>query len=233
MSFESRYLTGQYAAENPDFHVEDSSWKAEQIARMAEAHLLQPATVCEVGCGAGEILRQLQLRWPQVEHFYGYEFSPQGYALSLQRQNDKLTFFNDDLLQSGRRYDLMLCIDVFEHIPDYLDFLQRLRGHADHFIFHIPLDMNVQMVLRSTPQLYVREQVGHLHYFSKDTALATLRDTGYAVVDWRYTPGGIDRPRRLIAKLAKLPRQLLARVSQEYAARILGGYSLLVYARAR
>jgi hypothetical protein len=231
MSLESRYLTGQYAEENPTFHVEDSAWKAGHIGTMVEKHGVQPQTVCEVGCGAGEILRQLQLRWPQVDHLYGYEFSPQGYALCLQRQNERLTYFNDDLFTSQQHADLMLCIDVFEHIPDYLTFLQRLRAHGDHFIFHIPLDMNVQMVLRSAPQLYVREQVGHLHYFSKDTALATLRDGGYEIVDWVYTPNGIDRPKRTLAKLAKLPRQLFARISQEYTARVLGGYSLLVYAR--
>lgn len=231
MSFERRYLSGEYSTSHPSFHVEDSAWKAEQIAKMADAHGLRPKTVTEVGCGGGEILTQLQKRWPSVEHFYGYEISPQGYELCLQRQNDKLSFYNVDFFQSGSHYALLLLIDVFEHVADYLTFLQNLRNYADHFIFHIPLDMNVQMVMRSEPQLRVRQQVGHLHYFSKDTALATLYDTGYAVIDWFYTPTGVDRPKSTKAKFARLPRKIMAQFSLEYTARLLGGYSLLVYAR--
>jgi hypothetical protein len=64
----------------------------------------------------------------------------------------------------------------------------------------------------------------------KDTALATLRDTGYSVLDAVYTDGALDHPRSVKAKLATLPRKVLAKINQDFVARALGGYSLLVLA---
>ena len=64
------YQSGEYVEKNPTYHVEDSSWKAEQIVRMMKQNQLQPRTVCEVGCGAGEILRQLQTQLPADTEFY-------------------------------------------------------------------------------------------------------------------------------------------------------------------
>jgi 2-polyprenyl-3-methyl-5-hydroxy-6-metoxy-1,4-benzoquinol methylase len=227
----SIYETGEYVERNPTYHVEDSSWKATQILRLVEKHRLQPRTICEIGCGAGEILRQLQKQLPANTSLFGYEISPQAFALCQPRSNERLSFYCEDLLTAESPYfDLLLCIDVFEHVPDYLSFLQGVRGKARHKIFHIPLDMSAQWVLRGKPIMGERNQGGHLHYFMKDTALATLHDTGYRVIDWVYTAGAIDHPRSVKAKLASLPRRLLARINQDFVARALGGYSLLVLA---
>src|SRR5213075_586346 len=54
------YQSGEYLDKNPTYHVEDSAWKARQIFQMIEKNRVKPASVCEVGCGAGEILKQLQ-----------------------------------------------------------------------------------------------------------------------------------------------------------------------------
>ena len=56
----SRYNDGGYLSENPDWHVGDSPWKAQQIHKIIDRNKLSPRTICEVGCGAGEILRQLR-----------------------------------------------------------------------------------------------------------------------------------------------------------------------------
>jgi cyclopropane fatty-acyl-phospholipid synthase-like methyltransferase len=229
---ESIYETGEYVERNPTYHVEDSSWKATQILKMIEKHRLGPGTICEVGCGAGEILRQLQAQLPATTEFSGYEISPQAFALCQPRASERLKFHCEDLLTARSPYfDLLLCIDVFEHVPDYINFLNALREKAHYKIFHIPLDMSAQWVLRGRPILREREQAGHLHYFMKDTALSTLGDTGYEVIDWVYTGGAIDHPRSLKARLARLPRRVLASINQDFVARVLGGYSLLVLAK--
>ena len=229
---QSIYQTGAYLERNPTYHVEDSAWKADQILAMIKKHDLQPRSVCEVGCGAGEILKQLQEKLPANVQFYGYEISPQAFALCQQRENDRLRFFCRDLLtEPATSFDLLLCLDVFEHVEDYYGFLRGLREKARHKIFHIPLDLSVQWLWRTTPIMREREQAGHLHYFTKEIALATLQDAGYEVIDWFYTPGAIANPRSLKAKLASLPRRILSVVNQDLVVRILGGYSLLVLAR--
>jgi 2-polyprenyl-3-methyl-5-hydroxy-6-metoxy-1,4-benzoquinol methylase len=229
---EDIYQSGEYAQNNPTYHVEDSAWKAGQIFTMIRKHGLAPQTICEVGCGAGEILKRLQLLLPANCTFSGYEVSPQAFALCQQRENDRLHFFRQDLLAvDARRFDLLLCIDVIEHVENYLGFLRGLHPKAAQIMFHIPLDLSAQWVLRGRPILREREQAGHLHYFMKDTALATLQDSGYTIVDWSYTAGAIDHPRSIKARLATLPRKFLWMMSNDLAVRALGGYSLLVLAR--
>jgi cyclopropane fatty-acyl-phospholipid synthase-like methyltransferase len=226
------YHSGEYVEKNPTYHVEDSPWKAEQILKMMRKHSLQVRSVCEIGCGAGEILRQLQLQLPADIEFYGYEISPQAAELWAPRANERLHFYCGDLLATETAiFDLLLCIDVFEHVDNYMGFLRSLRPKADLKIFHIPLDMSVQWVLRRRPILKIREEVGHLHSFMKDTALATLHDTGYEILDWFYTADGLTNTLSIKAKLAKFPRQVLSAISPDATARILGGYSLLVLAR--
>lgn len=230
MNINSQYLDGEYTLKNPGFHVEDSPWKAEQILKGIQNFIGECKTIAEVGCGAGEILVQLSAKLPQSK-FYGFELSPQGYAMCKTREDERIFFSNENIFENQSKFDLMLCIDVFEHIEDYFTFLRSLSEKANLFVFHIPLDMNVQMVARSAPILGVRASVGHLHYFSKDTALATLAHCGFEVVDWFYTPNGVDRPKTLKAKFLQMPRKILQMISVELSARFLGGYSLLAVAK--
>ncbi len=81
-------------------------------------------------------------------------------------------------------------VDVFEHVEDYIGFLRKVARLARYGIFHIPLDISVQSILRDLP-MNNRRTAGHLHYFMKDTALATLDYAGLEILDWFYTPGGI------------------------------------------
>jgi 2-polyprenyl-3-methyl-5-hydroxy-6-metoxy-1,4-benzoquinol methylase len=229
------YTSGEYISLNPSYHVEDSPWKAQKILTMIAKHNLKPESIVEVGCGAGEILHQLQIQLPYETEFYGYDISSQAIELCRQRANSQLHCFCEDLLSKDiPPPDLLLCIDVFEHVEDCLGFLRALqRKQAKHTLFHIPLDMSVLSVMRSAPIISWRETLGHLHYFSKDTALATLQDTGYEIIDWTYTYGSIELdqpPRSLKGMAANIGRQIFNLANPDIAVRLLGGAALLVLA---
>jgi hypothetical protein len=231
----SMYQSGEYLDKNPRWHAADSPWKAAQILKMIRRQNLNPATVCEVGCGAGEILNRLHAELPATD-FFGYEVSPQAYEICSAKTKKRLQFRLGDLLETEERFDLLLCIDVFEHVPDYLSFLERLRGRANRFIFHIPLDLSALSLLRPARLMKTRYGVGHLHMFTAETALAVLKDTGYETLDSFFTAGGLElekNQKRLRTVLANLPRRVLGKFSPRLAARILGGYSLLVFAKPR
>lgn len=87
------YLSNEYSEKNASYHVEDSPWKARQILKMVRKHNLRPVLVSEIGCGAGEILRQLQPHFPKEALLTGYEISPQAFELCRHRENDRLRFF--------------------------------------------------------------------------------------------------------------------------------------------
>lgn len=227
------YTDGTYLEKNPSYGVEDSPWKAQQILGIIRKNNLNPRSICEIGCGAGEILSQLQSVLANNVRFQGYDISPQAIQLSQQRQNQNLSFACKDITQIEiKPFDLLLCIDVFEHIEDYLNFLRQLKPKSKYKIFHIPLDMSAQFVLRAEPILWMRANVGHIHYFMKDTALWALKDAGYNILDYCYTAEHVDRPKSFKARLLKLPRKILFAIAPNLTVRLLGGYSLLVLAES-
>ena len=230
---EDLYTSGSYLEMNPGWHVEESPWKAKQVLRMMARNKLTPGSICEVGCGVGEILKQLQERMDEGCRFWGYDISPQALAFAEKRANERLHFKLADLRQEETVFfDLLLVMDVIEHVEDYFSFLREIQPKSEYKIFHIPLDLSVQTILRRNGLLKVRRAYGHIHYFSKDIALQLLADSGYEVLDYFYTAGSLEMPSRELARnMLKLPRKLLFSVNQDLAARILGGFRLLILAR--
>jgi Methyltransferase domain len=230
--FMNVYTSGEYLEKNPTWHVEDSPWKAKQILKLMKRNHLSPKTICEVGCGAGEILRQLQMSMGPECEFYGYEISSQAFELCKSRQNEKLHFELKDIIkEKDVSFDIILLIDIIEHLEDYFTFLRQVKSKARYKILHIPLDLSLQILLRVTPLWKLRPTTGHLHFFTKEWALEILKDTGYEIIDSFYTPGTIDLPSASLKRhIAKLPRKLFFKIHADLAVRVLGGYSLMVLA---
>lgn len=225
------YQDGTYLENNKSWHANDSKWKASKIVNMLNKNKIIPKSFSEVGCGAGEILIELSRNFTESS-FKGYDISPQAINLCKNKANDKVTFELNNILELNVYYELLMAIDVFEHVDDYIGFLKTLKSKAEYKVFHIPLDLSAQTVLRSKPILYSREKMGHIHYFSKDTALATLEYTGYQIIDTQITKWSLERPNKnLKSKLMIFPRWLAHQINEDLATNLLGGCSLLVLAK--
>lgn len=232
MSYAEIYQNGRYLEANPTWHVEESPFKAKYIVSLLERNHLAPRVICEAGCGAGEVLKQLQDRMSKDCEFWGYEISPQAYNLSRSRENKRLHFKLADLTkEDGVQADLLLVLDVVEHIEDYFAFLRDIRARADYKLFHIPLDLSVQAVLRKNGMMKRRLDHAHIHYFTKELALQVLVDTGYRIVDSLLAPRSNEIGPHFVQKVFRLPRSILFSINQDFGVRVLGGYSLFVLAR--
>jgi SAM-dependent methyltransferase len=226
------YRDGSYLKHNPSWHVEESSFKVRQIVRMLKQQNLYLATVCDVGCGAGVVLAELQPHLPSDCKCWGYDVSPDAIAMCAGRGNKNLHFRNCDIRreQNHTFFDLLLMLDVFEHVEDYMGLVRAIRSKGKYKLFHIPLDLSVQAVARKNGLLRRRDDHAHLHYFTMETALRTLTDVGYKLVDYFYTPRCIELGDRLVQKVARIPRRVCFALAANLTVRMLGGYSLMVLA---
>jgi cyclopropane fatty-acyl-phospholipid synthase-like methyltransferase len=227
------YKDGSYISLNPTWHTEDSLWKAKNIRKILDKNNISFSSVAEVGCGAGMILKELSRHYENAT-FYGYDISPDAMRLWIN-DDPRVRFSLEDFEVMGSNFDLLLVIDVLEHIEDYMGFLRRIHKRSEFFIFHIPLELSAQQVMRDI-QLHTRASYGHIHYFSKATALATLSDTGFHVVDCFYTNANeqyVSMHSNYKMKVTNVARNVLFSFSPDFTVKLLGGYELMVLAEAR
>ena len=232
------YQDGQYLEKNPTWHEQDSVHKARWIVSLLRRRKIVPGTVAEVGCGAAGILRNLAEVFPEAS-FDGWDVSPQAVELARSHPHPRLEIHLGDILGAGRTLDLLLAIDVLEHMENPAAFLRDCHGLSRFAVVHLPLDLSIQTVLRGYPLLDRRKNLGHIHMFTRGTASALLEENGWVIMEETYTGGALELPIAAgIGNLVKnwslrLPRRLLFALSPHLAVRILGGWSVLFLCRPK
>ncbi len=236
MSYEitSLYTEGDYLKGNPCWHAERSPWKAMHVSKGLSIAQIQPASVCDIGCGTGLALAELKRRVSTVKKAVGYE--PSSDAPIHPEAKDLIEYRREDATTSTDVFDLAMMLDVFEHVEDYIGFLRNCHHLATYYAFHIPLDATVIAILTSGFAAS-RKSLGHLHYFTRVSALATLEHCGYQPIHWHFTKSGWEGPpspknKRNPWSMLNVMRRTIHVFSPEYTHRLLGGLSLLVIAKA-
>jgi 2-polyprenyl-3-methyl-5-hydroxy-6-metoxy-1,4-benzoquinol methylase len=89
--------------------------KAIEMVRRA-----QPSTILELGCGEGYVLRALADAGVRAE-LTGIELDERAASLASERLHDRATIERRDareLAADGRRFDMVMMLEVLEHIPN-------------------------------------------------------------------------------------------------------------------
>lgn len=232
----SIYANKLYLENNSTWHVEDSPWKSKQVLKLIRKIPTSLNNICEIGCGAGEILVQLSISLPKECSFTGYDISPDIQEAWEKRRSNKINFIKEDFLKTSETYDLLLYLDIIEHIEDYIDFLRKTKKRGEYKIFNFPLEIFAAKALFGSKLVDSRKRFGHIHYFNKDICLALLNDLGFEIIDFFYAPSAIDLSSvstsiSPLSKMAKIPRIIVSWISTDLCAKLIGGYSLFVLAR--
>lgn len=228
---QTRYLSADYVSHNPSWDMADSPWKAEKVRKLLEANHIAPKSIVDVGCGAGNVLVELMAAYPGA-CLTGYDIAPDAERFWGPPRASGVNLSVGNFLESDvPRQDVLLLLDVVEHLQDPFAFLARLKGRATHYVFHFPLDLSAISVLRESPLLLVRDKVGHVHYYTRGLALALLEECGYRVVEARFTGAAFNAPGRgWKTFLAHIPRRLAFALNHDWGARLFGGETLMVLA---
>jgi 2-polyprenyl-3-methyl-5-hydroxy-6-metoxy-1,4-benzoquinol methylase len=100
--------------------------KAVELIRRA-----QPTTILELGCGEGFVLGALAEAGIEAE-LTGVELSERAVRIARERLGDRATIEHRDareLIEDGRSFDMVMMLEVLEHIPNpaqMLPILERL-----------------------------------------------------------------------------------------------------------
>lgn len=229
-----RYLNGDYAEKNPDWDSADAPWKAGKIAQILADHDVTPKSVVEVGCGSGAVLVSLQRLLPDTR-MEGYDIAPDAQRFWNGTSRSGIHLGLGDYLEMVTPVpDVVLVVDVLEHLGNPWEFLTKLRPRSKLIVCHIPLDLSASSVLRERPLLYGRDKVGHLHYFTKALAVSLLEECGCEFIEARYTNASLEAPQRALkTRVFDWLRRLCYAINKDMGVRMLGGETLMVIARPR
>jgi SAM-dependent methyltransferase len=145
---------------------------------LQEVSNLQPQTVIDLGCGEGVIAHVLLTEMRHLS-YVGYDRSPAAIE-EAERRNPRVQFRQVDLLDLGPAdhiTDLILCLEVLEHVKDTEGFLRhvvQLRGR--NLIFSVPWEpfFRIGNLCRGLHLRRLGNHPEHVHCFSKRSLARTL-----------------------------------------------------------
>ena len=141
---------------------------------------LDVKSMLDVGCGQGSLLAELKLEFPYLEP-YGADISKTGIELAKKKVPDgQFWVINIARDALNKKYDLVICSEVLEHIVDDTRAIRNLR------------QMTGKYLLVSTPQGKMREfekGVGHVRNYATGEIVGKLEKNGFtvtSVVEWGF-----------------------------------------------
>ena len=216
----------KYIKYNPSWHAEDSYFKFLKVKKIVNNNKLKFMSFCEVGCGVGKILFYLSKEYLNKK-FYGYEISKKAYSLCNKKQKN-VKYYNRPL-KKNKKYDIILCADVLEHVENPYKFLKEIKKNSKFQIFHVPIDLSVSSLIRRSVILKARKYVGHLHFYNKDIIFHDLKNLDFEIINHFYTfndnifsNGSIGQ--KIIASI----RKFIFSINKDFAVNFLGGFSLMI-----
>ena len=226
----SRYTDGTYLQDNPTWHAEDSAWKLSHVRRaLARAKIAAPRTVCDLGCGSGELVKTWARSQPKI-FFTGYDISPQALFLCQQNAPQNTVFVGGEKIPTGP-FDIALALDVIEHIENEAAWLKNAAAVAQTLVLHIPLELSLYTRLRSSWLDEQRRVVGHVHFYTPRAVEQLLAQQNLRILAWHYTNKYVERPPQLNSlksKIGMCVRKVLhALLPRRVAALTVGGYSVM------
>lgn len=239
------YNDGTYAARHPDWHAEDSDWKAGHLFSLLSPPCLAAmvghrVTVVEVGCGYGGVVaafcKRLESQGIPCDGA-GYDISEDAVAGAAKR-HPEIRFAPGEWRAGVDPCDIGLMVDVLEHAAEPIRLLEQAKAGFRHTLFHIPLDENCWgKVLRPGRYYqYLREDRGHIHCFTRASAFRLLEAAGLVIERWKYTHWGIELYKPgggRSVPIVRLCRAAGRHFWPDLSVRLFGGASLAVLARPR
>lgn len=151
------------------------------VLRAICGSLLRPELrVAEIGCGIGLVQRQFEDRLGIPVD--GFDLNASVLQRSVSRRGRLACYDVEDRREELRAsYDMVLLLDVIEHVRDadgFLDAAAFLMARGGHLVVNVP----------ASPRLFSRydEAAGHLRRYTPAALLASGQSCGLEALAWTY-----------------------------------------------
>lgn len=246
-SITSLYSTDAYIEKNPHVHEEDSPWKISILKPLVDEFMRTEkgtsVTVLDVGGGAGIILRELAA---YIHATYGVpvkkyclDLSPGMLAIQQKNNPDAVKVIEGNIAATGMRdkeVDLVLMIDVLEHVAEPSRVLTEIRRISRAAIFKVPLEDSLyyrvmDRLTRGKFRARLIEKIGHIQVYNAarlrrdvEAGMGPVASAQFTNV-YQYL---LTTKQRLPDRLFNLVGSLCYRFSPALAAKIFNDYLVLL-----
>jgi SAM-dependent methyltransferase len=150
---------------------------------MRKADEVQPATVCDVGCGSGRFVSSLAKRGARVT---GVDFAPQMLTLARQLTQsdgvaDRCNFVLSDILdwKTSERFDMVIAIGFWDYVADPMPRLKVIRSMTGRsFLSAWPRAGTLRQAIRS---VRLKAAGCPVYFFHQEQVEDYLRRAGFRI----------------------------------------------------
>lgn len=155
--------------------------KADHVVELTRGLAVPADALVEIGCGDGGLITALASRGVGATR-HGFDISEKAVALAAARAEvDHAERFDGLTLPvPDAAYDLGVLSHVVEHVPDPVPLLREAARACRALVVEVPLEAN-RSASRPTAERG-RQELGHLHRFSRGAVAALAKRAGLHVV---------------------------------------------------
>jgi ubiquinone/menaquinone biosynthesis C-methylase UbiE len=228
-----RFYDIQYLKQNPDLDAGDIPWKIEHIKKLIGRRKF--SNILEIGCGSGLIVAELS-RFIDIKNSIGSDLSlPILHSAKTSAPNNKYVLANGEGLPfKDSSLDLVLIVDVLEHIHDPIKMLKEVKRISKNLMLLVPLEYgHLSNVVYSIQQLLRiptnKEQYGHIHRFNRKDIFKILEKLDLKMEDFSITLINPPVFKTLFGRVYTRLSKIIYKLSKRQHEKIFGGHTFIAY----
>lgn len=222
----------EYIRRNPTMHLEQASLKAAQILGFLPE--LKITSLLDVACGAGGIT-EILVKNLSPKEAVGLDISYEMIKVAKDLYKDSgIQWLCEDIFMFSpkQKYDLVLCIDILEHIPDDFGFLRKVSTLGRKVFLKIPMEdsfLDAKIIKASRlrdPWKESEEKYGHIHHYNEKQLLDMFRLSGLKILKESYIP--LPRRSLLFYEILRIIFLPIGWFSRKAMANFVGGFKVVL-----
>lgn len=227
MDYQKEYIT-----KNPNLGLDQANLKAKQV--LAFLGEIKIDSLLDLACGAGGITIILEKALKPKETV-GLDISSA--MISAAKENGRaknITWLCQDLFSYNpeKKFDLVTCIDIVEHIEDDLGTLKKIATLGQNILIKVPMEDSVldNKIIRT---LKIRDpwkeneiRYGHIHHYNEKQLLELFDKAGLKIIKQSYIP--LPKRSRLFYEILRVVFLPIGWFSQKAMANFVGGFKIVL-----